>query len=110
MILKSAGVFAHVRLSCKAVAYLRQRQARKARQKNAPEDIKSASRRCFAGNPDTGAQVYGTRGLCSITADPLHQKVLCHHDAGDRTKSKSMSRSVPVLTDILKSPAVRLDR
>jgi hypothetical protein len=80
----------------------------KARQKNAPEDIKS---HLGGALPETrhGARVYGTRGLCSITANPLHQKVLCHHDAGDRTKSKSMSRSVPVRTDILKSPAVRLD-
>src|SRR6476659_167510 len=81
----------------------------KARQKNAPENIQRAFRRCFVGTP-TRCTSLRNCGLCSITANPLHQKVLCHHDAGDRTKSKSMSRSVPVLTDILKFPAVRLDR
>src|SRR6478735_6933977 len=107
MILKSARVLAHVRLCCKAGAYLRSRQVRKGAPK---ERTREHPREHFGGalsEPRHGAQVYGTRGLCSITANPLHQKVLCHHDAGDRTKSKSMSRSVPVLTDILKFPAVR---
>ena len=59
----------------------------KARQKNAPEDIKS---HLGGALPETrhGARVYGTRGLCSITANPLHQKVLCHRDAGHRTRSQ----------------------
>ena len=80
----------------------------KDRQKNAPEDMPRRTSRAHLGDALSetrhGARVYGTRGLCSITANPLHQKVLCHHDAGDRTKSKSMSRSVPVRTDILNLP------